>query len=131
MRFLLDTDMCIYWLRAHPAIRQRVAAVPPDDIAVSIIAAAELRYGADCSSQPTVNHQAIDGFLSGVTVLTVDDAIAREFGALKAALRQAGTLIEDLDILIAATARAHALTLVTNNLAHFRRIAGLQVVTWV
>ena len=50
MTYLLDTDTCIHWLRAHQSVQQHIAALHPEDIAVSIVTVAELRYGADCSS---------------------------------------------------------------------------------
>jgi len=95
-----------------------------------VITLAELRYGADCSAQPTANHQAIDDFLSGVAVLVVDADIARAFGEIKAQLRRQGNLIEDFDLLLAATAFANGLTLITNNSAHFGRVAGLILDNW-
>ena len=48
MTFLLDSDTCIYWLRGHPVVRQRLAEAQPDSIAVSVVTAAELHYGAEC-----------------------------------------------------------------------------------
>jgi tRNA(fMet)-specific endonuclease VapC len=91
---------------------------------------AELRYGADCSAQPDANHQAIDDFVSGVDVLDVDADIARAFGKIKAQLRRQGNLIEDFDLLLAATALTNNLTLVTSNTAHFGRIGGLTLDNW-
>ncbi|MFW6116888.1 MAG: PIN domain-containing protein [bacterium] len=73
----------------------------------------------------------MDGFVSGLTVLTVGQEAASVFGQVKADLRRKGMLIEDLDLLIAATAKAHNLTLVTNNKAHFSRIAGLRLENWL
>jgi tRNA(fMet)-specific endonuclease VapC len=130
MTFLLDTDTCIYWLRAHPVVRQHLASAGPESVAVSVVTVAELRYGAACSSQPEENHQAIDDFLSGVAVVSLDETAAWEFGLVKATLRRAGHLIEDLDILIAVTALVHDLTLVSNNTEHFRRVDGLHIATW-
>jgi predicted nucleic acid-binding protein len=69
----------------------------PEETAVSVVALAELRYGANCSAKPQGNHQAIDDFTSGLAVLGVDAQVARVFGEIKAQLRQAGKLIEDLD----------------------------------
>ena len=97
---------------------------------ISVVTLAELRYGADCSAQPDANHQAIDDFLSGVAVLAVDADIARAFGEIKARLRRQGNLIEDFDLLLAATALTNDLTLVTNNSAHFGRVAGLILDNW-
>lgn len=131
MTYLLDTDTCVYWLRGRPAVQARVAEVSTEELSISVVTLAELRYGADCSTERDANHQAIDDFVSGVTVLPVDAGIARVFGEIKADLRRQGKLIEDFDLLLAATALANGLTLVTNNAAHFERVARLTRNNWV
>jgi len=131
MTFLLDTDTCVFWLRGHEAVRNQLITVRPENIAVSIITVAKLRYGAACSTHPEPNHRAIDDFISGVVIFGVDTETAHRFGDIKADLRRRGMLIEDSDLIIAATACAHDLTLVTNNLAHFQRIPGLRLENWV
>ncbi len=131
MNYLLDTDTCVYALRGRPLVRERLTAVGPEAVAISIITLVELRYGAACSARPEDNHRAIEDFVQGVYLLGIDPAIARAFGDLKADLRQRGELIEDFDLLIASTARTLNLILVTNNLDHFRRIPGLRLENWV
>ena len=135
MRFLLDTDTCVFWLRGHSLLRDRMTRVLEDngaaEIALSVVTLAELRYGAAYSSRPTENHQAIDDFVSALMILTLTPETAKVFGEIKADLRTRGLLIEDLDLLIAATARAYDLTLVTNNQSHFSRVPGLRLENWV
>ena len=108
-----------------------MAAVGADALSISVITLAKLRYGAECSAQPAANHRAIDDFVSGITVLGVDTDIARLFGETKAQLRRQGNLIEDFDLLLAATALSNGLTLVTNNTTHFDRVPGLTLDNWV
>jgi tRNA(fMet)-specific endonuclease VapC len=131
MNFLLDTDTCVFWLRGRESVRDHVTAVGPESIGISIITLAELRYGAACSARPEANQQAIDAFISAIDVLDIDLKIAHAFGDIKAELRKQGMLIEDFDLIIAATARVHDLTLVTNNVEHFRRIPGLHLENWI
>jgi tRNA(fMet)-specific endonuclease VapC len=131
VRYLLDTDTCVARLRRKQPVRKRVADVGPAALAVSIVTVAELRDGAACSAQAEANHQTIDVFLSGVTVVGVDPAIARQFGDVKAALRAQGQLLEDADLLIAATALTYQLILATNTTQHFARIPGLQLENWL
>lgn len=135
MKYLLDTDTCVFWLRGHDPLRDRVASVAGEDsaetLAISVVTLAELRYGAEYSDRPAENHEAIGGFLQGLTIVTVSPAVANLFGEIKAHLRGKGSLIEDLDILIAATARAHDLTLVTNNEGHFARVVDLSFENWL
>lgn len=130
MNYLLDTDICVHWLRANAAVHAHVTAVGPHALAVSIITLAELRYGASCSARPDENHQAIDDFTGGLTVLDITPEIARRFGKIKAFLRATGNLIEDFDLLLAASALTHSLTLVTNNTSHFQRIPDLNLQNW-
>ncbi len=63
MRFLLDTDTCVFWLRGHAGLRDRMAQVVSDEdgtaLALSAITVAEPRYGAACSARPDENHQAM------------------------------------------------------------------------
>jgi tRNA(fMet)-specific endonuclease VapC len=87
--------------------------------------------GADCSNRPEHNHEVVDDFVNGLTVLALKQPVARQFGEIKAKLRREGKLIEDFDLLIATTALTHDLTLVTNNLEHFKRIENLQIECWV
>jgi tRNA(fMet)-specific endonuclease VapC len=131
MKLLLDTDTSVFWLRGHSPVRKRMTSVDPQTIAISVITLAELRYGAAYSARPADNHQAIDDFISPISVLGLVPEAASVFGVLKADLRRKGLLIEDMDLLIASTALAHDLTLVTNNVAHFERIADLHLENWV
>jgi len=108
-----------------------VTAADPLALAIGVVTLAELRYGASCSERPEENHRAVDDFLTGVTVLPVTNEAARLFGDMKASLRRQGLLIDDIDLLIGATAKAFGLTVVTNNVEHFRRIEDLSVENWV
>ena len=131
MRYLLDTDTCVFALRGSESVRERLSAVDPEAVAISVVTLADLRYGAACSAKPEANHQVIDDFISGVIVLGLDDEIACAFGGFKAQLRKQGSLIDDFDLLIAATAHRYRLILITHNLEHFHRIPGLRTEDWV
>ncbi len=131
MIYLLDTDTCVFWLRGQHSVRERLQAVGPEAIAISIVTLAELRYGAECSERPGSNHAAIDDFVAALSIVGIDMETARAFAEIKAELRRSRALIEDLDLLIAATGFAHDLTLVTNNQDHFGRVAGLRLDNWI
>lgn len=130
MTYLLDTDTCVFWLRGKPSVREHLEAVGPEAAAVSIVTLAELRYGAECSDRVAGNHSAIDDFIAPLSILDVDSETARAFGEIKAELRRSGSLVEDLDLLIAATVHTHDLILVTNNRDHFSRVPGLRLENW-
>ena len=131
MRYLLDTDICIFVLRRQRSLRERFAEHLSQGIAISVVTLAELRYGAACSTKAAENQLVIDHWLESVTVLEVTNSIAYTFAERKASLRAQGSLIEDFDLLIGATAIAHELTLVTNNFRHFERIDGVRLERWL
>ncbi len=60
-------------------------------------------------------------------MLPVTEEIAAVFARVRAGLREQGNLIADLDLLIAATAIAYDLTLLTRNRRHFERVPGLSI----
>ena len=130
MKYLLDTDTCVFWLRGHRQVQRRLVDAGLEQVAVSVITLAELRYGADCSRYPDANHEAIDAFIGGIPILHVEPETASIFGEIKARLRQQGLLLADFDLLIAATALTYELIVVTNNIKHFRRIPALPLESW-
>src|SRR5665213_4147775 len=101
MRFLLDTNICIYALKQNPTVLARLLAERPIDIGLSVITEAELRTGAAKSASATKTNRLLENFLRPLTVaeLTSDDACA--YAELRAKLDNAGTPIGPLDTLIA------------------------------
>jgi predicted nucleic acid-binding protein len=95
--------------------------------AVSFVSLAELYEGTYRSANPETAQQAIKDLLSGYEMLNLSDAIVATFGRLRALLRRQGRLIPDLDLMIASTALAHDLTLVTRNQRHFSRVPQLRL----
>lgn len=130
MKFLLDTDTCIYVLKQHEQVMRALLSTNRDDVAVSVVTEAELRTGAAKSSSPTRTLQRVEAFLAPVTILefTSDDAVV--YSHIRAKLERAGTPIGPLDTMIAAHAVSRNLILVSNNEREFRRVAGLHVENW-
>lgn len=132
MTYLLDSNTCIYALKNRPPeVLERLRLVGRQSVAVSVITVLELRHGAERSVAPTVAHQRLDRFLSPLHVVLFDEEAARVGARIRADLQRRGTPIGDLDMLIAATALARDMTLVTNNLREFERVAGLRTENWV
>jgi len=130
MKFLLDTDTCIYALKQNAAVLGRLLAQRPEDISVSVITEAELRTGAAKSSSAAKTLRLVENFLHPLTVLDFTSSDAAMYAQVRAKLERAGTPIGPLDTLIAAQAVAHKLVLVSTNLREFGRISGLQVQNW-
>jgi len=130
MKFLLDTDTCIYVLKQHEQVMRALLSTNRGDVAVSVVTEAELRTGAAKSSSPAKTLQRIEAFLAPVTILefTSEDAIV--YSQIRAKLERAGTPIGPLDTMIAAHAMSRDLILVSNNEREFRRVTGLRVENW-
>ena len=132
MRFLLDTDICIYIIKRKPQqIAQRFNTLRPSDIGISAITVAELEYGAQKSQKPEQNRAALQQFLIPLEILVFDPQAAQAYGTIRADLERKGQVIGSLDMLIAAQAKSEGITLVTNNVREFSRIPDLRVENWV
>jgi len=130
MKFLLDTDTCIYALRQNAAVLQRLLAQRPEDIAISVITEAELRTGAAKSSSATKTLRLVENFLRPISILEFTSSDAATYAQVRAKLERAGTPIGPLDTLIAAQVVGRKLVLVSNNEREFRRVPGLHVQNW-
>lgn len=131
IRFLLDTNICIYVINNRPpAVLARFLTHEIDGLGISAITASELYWGV-CKSQSARNRTTLDKFLTPLTILDYDQAAARQYGELRAHLEKQGTPIGPLDQQIAAHALALDITLVTNNVREFERVPGLRVENWV
>ena len=100
-----------------------------DGIAISIISIAELYEGIVNSSNREHDERELSDFLRPFPLFNLNVPICRIFGMERARLRATGTLIQDMDLLIGATALRHNLTLLTNNRRHFERLSGLRMVS--
>ena len=130
MRFLLDTSICVFALRGHAGTAVRLGRVAGADIAVSVITVAELRVGVRKSREAEVRQLALTAFLAPFPVLPFDAAAVDRYVGARCALEGEGRPIGERDLIIAATALAHELTVVTNNTREFGRVPGLRVEDW-
>ena len=131
MRYLLDTNACVdYFTGRYPRVVERIQGSSPEDLFVSSIVVAELRYGADHSARRRSNHARIDTFIDEVAVLDFGIEAAAAYGRIRAQLEAAGTPIGPNDMLIAAHALAAGLTVVTDNIDELTRVKRLKVVNW-
>jgi tRNA(fMet)-specific endonuclease VapC len=131
MRYLLDTDICIYVARRKPAgVLARLERLRPGDVGMSVVTYLELVYGAYKSQQVEANVARIKRLSHLIPVQALDAPAAMHYGKLRAGLEKSGSLIGAYDLLIAAHALALELTLVTNNVREFRRVPGLRLENW-
>jgi tRNA(fMet)-specific endonuclease VapC len=131
MRYLLDTCVISDFVKGDVATTVRFRNTPPTDIAISAITVMELRYGLAINPQRAGKVEPmISGILSSVTILPFGLAEAERSAEIRAILKSQGQPIGAYDVLIAATALAHQLIMVTANQREFERVSGLLIENW-
>jgi len=132
MRYLLDTNICIYLIKQRPKeVLERFMQFSPKDVAISVITLFELQYGVEKSRYKQRSEEALAKFLLPLNIIDFDRSSAMEAASIRAQLEEEGIPIGAYDLLIAGLARSRDMTLVTNNTKEFERIAGLKVENWV
>jgi tRNA(fMet)-specific endonuclease VapC len=131
MMYLLDTNVCVdYLTERFPEVRTRIQGLTPEDLCLSSIVVAELRYGADKSAKPRRNHELLDVLTGEIPCRDFDNVAATMYGEIRASLEKKGKPIGPNDMLLAAHALSLSLTLVTDNVDEFTRVTGLKVENW-
>lgn len=131
MRYLLDTNICIYIInRRAPHVFERFETLRAGDVGVSSITAAELAFGV-AKSRSARNQAALEKFLAPLEIVSFGEEAVWHYGRLRAEPERQGQPIGSLDTLIAAHALALGVTLVTNNREEFARVPGLRCENWV
>ncbi len=130
MNYLLDTNICVYWLKGDESIEKRSCAIGLEAIYVSFLTISELYYGAYKSRKINENISAIEKLEGKLGIIDSNKEICKNFGKLKAELEKEGKIIDDADLFIAACALTNNLILITNNEKHFERIGSLKLENW-
>ena len=131
MRYLLDTNICIYAMKNRPVqVLRRLQNVGRAVVAVSVITVLELRQGAERSQQRELAHARLDDFFGPMDILSFENSDALAAARIRAELFRIGRPIGDFDSLIAAQALARDLIVVTNNVDEFERVPDLRVENW-
>ena len=131
MQYLLDTCVISDFIKGEPGTQTRLKQTSPADIAVSVISVMELRYGLLNNPQRANKIEpAITSLLNSVSILEFSEDDAEQAAQVRSILKKQGQPIGAYDILIAATALRHGLTMVTANQKEFDRVAGLQIQNW-
>ncbi|MBF0493429.1 MAG: type II toxin-antitoxin system VapC family toxin [Deltaproteobacteria bacterium] len=131
MSYLLDTDICIYLLNGgNEKLAKKFRENSREVLAISTITEAELYFGALHSLKPQNNLERVKHFIDPLEIAPFDSEAALHFAEIKQALSKKGTPIGVMDMLIAAVARSKQMTVVTNNLKHFKNVPQLWVENW-
>ena len=132
MRYMLDTNICIYLIKRQPReVIDKFQGIAPGDIAISSVTVAEMMYGVAKSQFEDKNKSALESFLAPLEIVDFNFKAAQHYGIVRANLEKMGTPIGAYDLMIAAHALSLGLVLVTNNEREFQRIQDLIVENWV
>ena len=127
--FMLDTDISSYIIRRRPESLAEKYDERAEALYVSVMTAAELRFGAEKAGRPELA-KLVEAFLGRLAILDWTDSVCAHYARIRTALEKAGRPIGNMDLLIAAHAVSEDLTVVTNNLKHFSAVPGLKVEEW-
>ncbi len=131
MRYMLDTNICIYAIKHKPEkVFHRLQGVDPEDVCVSSVTYAELVHGVEKSSAVEKNRLALSMLLANIEILDFDVNAADRYGKIRADLEKGGVPIGPLDMMIAGHALSLGYTVVTNNLKEFSRVKELKTENW-
>jgi tRNA(fMet)-specific endonuclease VapC len=131
MRYLLDTNICIYLIKQKSSIiLEKLKNAQPLGVGISSITLSELEYGVQKSTLIDRNALNLLQFLTLFNVVPFDESAARIYGKIRATLERKGQLIGGMDMLIGAHSLSMNAILVTNNMREFKRIDGLQLENW-
>jgi tRNA(fMet)-specific endonuclease VapC len=132
MKYLLDTNICIYIINEKPKkVLEKFERYPVHEFGISSITHAELQYGIQKSRHRAKNQAALDEFLTPLTILPFHGQnLVLTYGEIRTTLEAKGQTIGPLDMLIAAHAVSRGMVLVTSNEKEFMRINNLKVENW-
>jgi len=133
MKYLLDTNICIYIINEKPKkVLKKFEQYPVNEFAISSITHTELQYGVEKSKNKNTNQDALDEFLLPLTILPFHgEKLVTCYGGIRASLESKGKTIGPLDMLIAAHALSLDLTIISNNIKEFSRIPNLKCENWI
>ena len=131
MRYLLDTNICIYVIKHKPEkVFQKLQTIHPEDVCISSVTYAELAHGIEKIAAVEKNRLALSMLLANMEILDFDVDAADCYGKIRAGLEKKGTPIGPLDMMIAGHAQSLGYTVVTNNVKEFSRVAALKIENW-
>lgn len=130
MQYLLDTNICVFFLRGKFNLDEIIRQKGKENCFISEITVFELRFGAENSENPEKSHRAVDLFVNGIAVIPIYSSI-KKYAVEKVRLRKLGKPINDeFDLLIGVTASENKLTLVTDNEKDFGNLENLKIENW-
>lgn len=132
MKYFLDTNICIYYLKGKfPILIDKLLSQNPDNIKIPSIVKAELLYGAEKSQKIKENLERVSQFLFPLEIIEFGDSASIKYSKIRSRLEKQGKIIGPNDIIIASIVKANDGILVTNNMNEFSRVDGLKLENWI
>ncbi len=129
-KYLIDTNICVYYIKGQFNLHEKFAEIGADNLYISEITIAELKYGIENSTRKKDNRKTIERFISSIQIVPIIGSLDI-YSKEKARLKKKGQLIDDFDLLIGSGAIANEMVLVTRNVKHFNRISNINIENWV
>ena len=129
MKYLLDTNICIYYLKGMFQLDEKIENIGNENCYISEITLAELKYGVANSSNIKKNTKVLDNFIDNIKIIPILNSLDL-YANEKARLKKIGRIVDDFDILIGVTSISNKMTLVTNNVKHFERLNDIIIEDW-
>ena len=130
-QYILDTNICIALLKNQYGIREKIKSVGLSNCYISVLTIGELYYGAYNSSNVAKHLKDVDVITSLFGRINVSDLVMNVFGRIKADLNKKGMRIDDVDLLIGASALSNGYVLVSDNTKHLMRIPEIRITNWI
>jgi len=129
MGYLLDTDICLFYLKGEYNLNQKIKDIGVGNCCISEITVLELIYGARKSENYEKHIRDVDKIRELFEVIPIEEAY-EEFAKEKVRLKKTGTLIPDFDLLIGATSLSRNMKMITNNERHLSRLENTEIENW-
>ena len=130
-KYIIDSDILIYFIKGKQEVVEKLLQIAPHNLYTTRINYTELIYGAYNSARVAENLKVVRPFLENFQILEFDQESSEIFAQTKAHLKKNGNIIADMDLMIASIALQYKFSLVSNNIRHFERIDGLDLVKWL
>ena len=127
--FMLDSDISSYIIKRRPATLVERFEKHAESLSVSVITAAELRFGAAKAGRQKLA-ELVEAYLERLAILDWTNEVTGHYARIRSELERSGKPIGNMDLLIASHAVSQRMVLVTNNLKHFANVPGLTVEVW-
>ena len=130
MQYLLDTNICVFFLRGKLELDKIIREKGTENCFISELTVFELKYGAENSENPKKSHKAVNKFIKGLSIIPIY-GIVDKYAEEKVRLRKNGTPMHDeFDLIIGITAIENNLTLITDNIKDFKHLTNLKIDNW-